>query len=155
MKIRKATKKDIDFIVRKQRELNHYHRKFDRNYYAPSANAAGEFCAYLKKIINDDNFLILVADTDDIISGYIMGWLELRPPIYRKRRLGYISNFFVDKKVRGSGIGFKLYKRIEKWFRNKGVHFIEIRASTANKNALEKFYRYGLKMISTAFLKEL
>lgn len=150
---RKYFENDLDFISEKQSLLSQHHLQFDKRYYEQSNNSNEEFKSYIKKRINDDNFNIIVAESDGNIIGYVMGWIANRPPIYKIRNVGYLSNIFVDDSKRNSGIGKNLFNEIEKWFRNKNVEYVEIKSDARNIDTINKFRNYGFKDLSITFYK--
>ena len=139
--------------MEKKTILTNLHTAIDPVYYAPSANADEEFKQYIEKRYSDSNFKIFIAEDDDVLVGYVMGWIEGRPPIYYKRKVGYLSNIYVDEAYQKNGIGKKLYLRIESWFREKHVDFIEIRADARNHEAIESFTQCGFNELSITFYK--
>ena len=151
--IRQYTKEDIAAIVPRKSQLTRLHAAIDPGYYAPARNADGEFENYLRKRVNDADFKLLVAKDNDRCVGYVMGWIEQRPPIYLKRTVGYLSNIFVDEACQKQKVGENLYRGIEAWFKHKKVDFIEIRADARNSAAIRSFKKYGLKELSITFYK--
>ncbi len=97
---RKYSGKDLDYIVSKQSQLSQHHCQYDKDYYKPSINSKEEFKKYISNRINDNDFNITLAESNEIIVGYAMGWIELRPPIYDIRKIGYFSNMSVDNNAR-------------------------------------------------------
>ncbi len=155
IKIRKYSEKDLDYIVSKQHLLSEYHRQYDEDYYRPSINSKEEFKNYIAKRINDNDFNIILAESNEIIVGYVMGWIESRPPIYDIRKVGYLSNVFVDSGERNSGVGKKLFSEIENWFKSITVDYIEIKSDARNDSTIKKFRSYGFKDLSITFYKKL
>jgi len=153
--ISECTPDDIAAIVLKKSALTGLHAAIDHDYYAPSPGADDEFKKYLEKRITDADFKVLVAKAGGRCVGYVMGWIEQRPPIYRKRTVGYLSNIFVDEACQKQEVGEKLYRGIEAWFAHKKVDFIEIRADARNSAAIRSFKKYGLKELSITFYKQL
>ena len=151
--IREYATEDIAAIVLKKSELTGLHAAIDPAYYAPSPGADDEFKKYLEKRVNDADFKIFIAKDDSNCVGYVMGWVEQRPPIYQKRKVGYLSNIFVDEAHQKQEVGEKLYRRIEDWFKTKKVDFIEIRADARNIAAIKSFKRYGFQELSVTFYK--
>jgi ribosomal protein S18 acetylase RimI-like enzyme len=144
---------DIPAIVLKKSQLTGFHAAADPHYYAPAPDADDAFKKYLEKRAADADFKIIVAIDNDACVGFVMGWIEERPPIYQKRKVGYLSNIFVDKPHRRRRVGERLYRGIEDWFMSKNVDFIEIRADARNLPAMKSFKRYGLKELSVTFYK--
>ena len=152
--IRKYELEDIDYIAEMQKLMNEYHIQYDNEYYKPAVNASHEFAAYLRKKIDDESFHILIAEYGGNAAGYVMGWLEKRPPIYENQNTAYLSNIFVKEEFRNSGIGKKLYQEMEKWYVRNKVDFIEIKADARNTETLNKFRNSGFKDQSITFYKK-
>lgn len=154
IRIRKARAADVPRIARGQKEMNRFHSRFDKSYYAPSPAAAREFKSYLGRKIKDPDFLILVAEEDGKLLGYVLAWVKRRPPLYKKSRLGYLSNIYVQESHRRSGLGSVLYACLEDWFRKKRVDFIQARVHVSNRTALSTFRKWGLKDLVLTLSKE-
>lgn len=149
------TQDDIAAIVLKKSALTRLHAAIDHAYYAPSPDADDEFKKYLEKRVNDADFKLMVAKENDRCIGYVMGWIEQRPPIYCKRTVGYLSNIFVDAAYQQREVGAQLYRAMETWFQASKVDFIEIRADARNSAAMKSFKKYGFKELSVTLYKQL
>ena len=145
---------DIELITSKQEELIKFHLNIDKDFYKPSINAKEELKSFLIRKQNDSNFKLLIAEYETLPVGYVMGWINERPPIYHYRREGYLSNIYIDQDYRGRGIGSKLYKRLENWFIEKGVNYIEIKADCENHDTVKSFLALGFKLKIYGFLKK-
>ncbi len=153
--IKDYSKSDIRSIAGEQKNFISYHRKFDKDYYSGSKQQVKEISAYLNKRIRDNNFRVFIAEKNKKIAGYVMGWIEQRPPIYKKRKVGYLSNIFVEKNYRDRGLGKILYFKMEDWFLSRKVDFIEIKADSRNLDTVQKFRKYGFKDLSITFYKKI
>jgi len=153
--IREYRLEDIPKIAELQRDLNNYHRNIDDEYYQPSKNAVREFSYYIKKRFNDQKFKIYVAQEDTEIIGYIMGWIDIRPPIYAKRKIGYLSNIYILPNKRGRSVGTKLETTLKEWFVSKNVDFIETKADARNLATINSFRSLGFSEQSITFIKKL
>jgi len=151
--IKEYAQEDIITIVEKKAKFTNLHTAIDHEYYAPSSNADEDFKHYIQKKINDPDFKTLIANDNGMCIGYVMGWIEYRPVIYLKRKVGYLSNIYVDETYQKCGIGKKLYLRIENWFKEKKVDFIEIKADVRNNAAIKSFKQYGFNELSITFYK--
>lgn len=147
------TMEDIAAIALKKSALSRLHTVIDADYYAPSPAADEEFKKYLEKRAHDADFKMYVAKDNDRCVGYVMGWIEQRPPIYRKRTVGYLSNIFVDEDCQKRDVGARLCGELEKWFQERNVDFIETRADARNSAAIKSFKKYGFKELSVTFYK--
>lgn len=152
--ISEYTPEDIAAIAMHKTQLTRLHAAADPDYYAPSQAADEEFKKYLEKRVNDADFKVFVAKDGDCCVGYVMGWIEQRPPIYLKRTVGYLSNILVDEAHQKQEVGAQLYRALETWFQGRNVDYIEIRADARNSAAMQSFRKYGFKELSVTFYKD-
>lgn len=153
MIIRPFGLEDVQYVAEQQLLLNKYHQQFDEGFYAPAGTALEEFSQYVSKRVADSQFALLIAEDGTQQLGYVMGWIEIRPPIYRHYKVGYVSNIFVAEKQRHSGIGRCLYMAIEERFIAHNVDFIEIRSDARNAKTISAFKKYGFEELSLALYK--
>ena len=77
--------------------------------------------------------MILVAETDQRVVGYISTWID------REAGQGFIPNLAVDQVWRGNGIGRNLIQRAMAYFREQGV--AQVRIETLDQNDVgQKLY---------------
>jgi ribosomal protein S18 acetylase RimI-like enzyme len=150
--IRNYNLDDVDIIAEKQEALINFHYKIDSNYYKASQHAKSELKEFLIKKLNDKNFKVLLAIYEDDIVGYVMGWITERPPIYCYRKVGYLSNIYIDERYRGKGLGTMLFNKLKKWFINKGVDFIELKADCKNEDTVKSFLTFGFSLRTFGFM---
>ena len=155
MKVRPFDLDDIEYVASQQRLLNQYHQRFDDIFYAPAEDAFAEFSCYISRRVQDSEFMILIAEQNMQKLGYAMGWIEIRPPVYRHRRIGYLSNIFVSADHRHLGVGRCLFDAMEEWFTAHNADFIEIRSDARNAETLRTFKNAGFKELSIAFYKSI
>jgi len=142
--IRKARSSDIDAIVRLNMQLADYHRKID-GYYQSGAQTADGFRQFLEKIIDDDNYLILVAQIKDKITGYFIGTISEAKPFLVPQKTGRISDAFVEKDFRKSGIGRMMFDTLLNWFKEHRVKHLELSVDVRNKIGVEAWKKYGFQ----------
>jgi len=152
--ISQYTKEDIAAIVLKKSQLTKLHTAIDTGYYEPSPAADEAFKKYLDRRVNDADFKVFVAKDGDSCVGYVMGWIEQRPPIYLKGKVGYLSNIFVDEAHQQREVGAQLYYAMEKWFQQRKVDYVEIKADIRNNAAMKSFKKYGFKELTMTFYKD-
>jgi len=88
--------------------------------------------------------LVLVASLAGVPVGYLLGRIE---PAYVRESaiaaMGYISHCFVRDEARGRGVATALAHAAEAWFQDRGINFIELRYSLANKAAAAVWAKLG------------
>jgi ribosomal protein S18 acetylase RimI-like enzyme len=153
VKVRPFDLDDVEYVANQQRLLNQYHQSFDGAFYAPAEDAFAEFSGYISGRLKDSEFVIFIAEQSMQKLGYAMGWIEIRPPIYQHRKIGYLSNIFVSEEHRHLGVGKHLFYAMEEWFRAREADFIEIRSDARNAKTLHTFKNVGFKELSITFYK--
>ncbi|GAA0083857.1 hypothetical protein UT300007_02960 [Clostridium sp. CTA-7] len=91
----------------------------------------------VKYILEDRNHLMIVAQLNDDVIGYISS--NLNEDIKANKVVG-IEDIIVDEKYRGLGVGHQLMLELEKSKKSKGANYI----ISSNKNCNEeeiKFYK--------------
>lgn len=137
---------DLSSLSDLQAKMIKHHSPFDVSYYALSPEAPAEFQNYLKERVDDPDFALFLAENlSKAPAGYVMGRIEIRPPIYLRRKMGYLSNIFVDEKFRRVGLGSRLAAKLLEWFHQKKVDFIEVTVNHLNQEAREEFLKLGFK----------
>lgn len=141
MMIRKAKKEDIELIHKLDRESTKYHKKFDRDFYTISERWQKIKKDSQIKAIKSPTNLILVAEIDKRVVGYIWGFVET----IMKHKIGKIQELIVTSKQRGKGIGKELIKRMLDFFKNKDCIISEIEVFVENLPTIQVYEKAGFK----------
>ena len=144
MEIRKAKLKDIKKIIEYGVGLLKQHYAFD-SYFAPAKNVHEVYKKFFKGCIYSKNRLLLVAEENGEIIGYAVGELSSRPPVYKIRKMGYISDVFVEKNFRKLGIAKQFLHVLKKWFKAKNIKHIELSVHVKNEIGKKAWAKYGLE----------
>lgn len=144
MVIRRATLDDINKIKYLQQELINEHAKlYDSVFYSMQENSADEWLSWATKKLSSREVAIFVAEKDSKMVGYVSGWIEVRAPIYSLRKVGYLSNIYVQQQFRGQGIGSTLNSAMLDWFKKQNVGFVELNVDSRAKGAVESWLKLG------------
>ena len=162
MKIRKATKKDLNNIYliflelakseeKNSRKAANFFKKLNRRKNNFEKSSKKE----LLKDINGKNSILFVAEENNKLLGYISGnFVSSKNPFYKQVILGYLIHIIVSKEYRGKGISKRLYKKLEEWFMKKKCKFIYLEVFSTN-SAVKKFKKSKYKIVSHKMWKEL
>ena len=138
MKIRKATEVDILAILRLVKKMVVYHRALNK-IYKPYQCYTG-LKKYFKEIIQTQNSILLVAEDDARIVGFLEGGVEKVSNEMIFKKIGVVYDIFVEEKYRQKEIGQKLLNSALKYFHSKDVKYIQINVEAKN-NAGKKFWK--------------
>jgi L-amino acid N-acyltransferase YncA len=141
MKIRNAREADLGQILDLWWELNNSHVIFDRPYYSHKpvtvCRKMGKkhYSSWLKK----RGHLILVAEENGKIIGYLAGRKTSRPPIYRLGDCGMVDTIIVDKASRRRDAGRLLMEAAVAEFKKMKLKMVVLNVESGNTSA-RKFY---------------
>lgn len=161
MKIRKATKKDIENIyplflelVRSEEKMREKAMRFFKYLNRRKNNFESNSKKELLKDIRSKKFVFLVAEEGGEIVGYISGDVtDSKNPFYKPINLGYLKHIVVSKKYHGKGIGKRLNKEFEKMMK-KRCDFIYLEVFSSNF-AVKRFNKFGYKIATHKMWKKL
>ena len=142
--IRKALAQDIDAIVRLNTQLADYHRKID-DYYKPGEQTAGGFRQFLQKIIEDENYSVLVAVVEDKTVAYFLGMIAGAKPFLVPEKTGRISDAFVMENYRHLGIGKLMFEKLIDWFGSNHIKHIELSVDARNTIGIKAWKKFGFQ----------
>jgi GNAT superfamily N-acetyltransferase len=137
MEIRRAKKKDLDTIIKLNRELFLFEKNFSDKYNVewPTQQAGIDYFRY-----RIESGIVFLADEDGRAIGYVCGkvfdnYFNMKDP-----HLAELENMFVEEGYRGKGVGKMLIEEFEKECRAEGAKAISVRSIIRNSNAVE-FYK--------------
>jgi ribosomal protein S18 acetylase RimI-like enzyme len=142
--VRRATEADLDSVAKLNRELTEYHVKFDEHYKFKK-NIEEISRQYHSSNITSENKMLLVAEVDGEIVGFMLGKIEKTPPIYQTEEFGQLLGTFVKEEYRRKQIGEKLTLKLLEWFKSKGIKRVELSVDVRNKIGVSAWTKYGFE----------
>lgn len=146
MTIRRAETRDADALGRLGAALMHTHYAFDAHRFLdPGEGAESGYASFLASQLDDDESIVLVAEVDDRIVGYVyaaiepLSWKELRD------ECGFIHDLLVADEARRSGVGESLLNQAIEWLREQGMPRVVLGTAAQNDTAQRLFKRRGFR----------
>lgn len=144
--IRHGEPRDAEALGRLGAALMHAHYAFDaRRFMAPGDDAEAGYAEFLVSRVGDPESLVLVAERQGDIAGYVyaaiepLSWKELRDTC------GYIHDLLVTDAARRTGMGEALLNRAIDWLRAQGMPRVVLGTAAQNENARRLFERRGFR----------
>jgi ribosomal protein S18 acetylase RimI-like enzyme len=137
--IRQAKVKDIDQIHQLDKESVEYHKKFDRQFYTVSRKWWKIKKASQIKALKKSSDLILLAEKNKRVIGYIWGYVEKMA----KFNVGKIQDLIVTSQYRNRGIATRLIKRMLKFFMTKKCVISDVEVYIKNNPAIDVYEKTG------------
>ena len=144
VKIRKARQRDVEQVVQLWKEFMDFHRRYDPHF-SRSRNGHLKFKDFVSKKISARNALVLVAQVNRRIVGYIIASIDAYVPVFIEKRYGAIYDLMVDSGFRRRGIGRRLVCEAREWFRKRGIKRMELSVAASNRLAVRFWSRVGFK----------
>lgn len=98
---------------------------------------------FLESKIGSENGTVFIAREGRELAGYTLIFIKDEIPIYKNKKLGYISDLYVKKAFRKMNMSSALMEKATEWFRKKGMTFIAIPVSHDNKIAYAIYKKWG------------
>ena len=142
MIIRKANYDDIKilnqfltFLIQDERQ---YDTGIDENFVVTNM---------YENYIEDSNKLLIVAEENNQIVGYLYGIIKPNDDTY-KYIIAKLDALYIDNNYRNKGIATSLIEYFKKWAISKGAHKIEVNVWSNNINAKRLYEKNNFKTVS-------
>lgn len=152
--IRKALETDREALGRYGGKLMRQHHEFDPQRFITVAKPEAGYGHFLSTQLNEKDVLVLVAELEARVVGYIfagledMSWKDLRGPC------GYIHDVYVDESARGHGVGEKLVAAALAWCKEAGMERTVLSSAARNESAQRFFARLGFRPTMVEMTRE-
>jgi ribosomal protein S18 acetylase RimI-like enzyme len=144
--IRPATRADLAALGHLGAMLMHTHYAFDpQRFLPPGDDPAGGYAWFLETQLNHADAVVLVAERDGTVVGYVYAgleplcWKELRGPA------GFIHDIVVDEAARRSGLARQLLQAAVEWLRARGAPRVMLWTASQNATAKALFDSAGFR----------
>lgn len=114
----------------------------ERKNYDSNINENYKVEEFYEKLINNNDKTILVARDNDIVLGYVYGFIQDNGCLYNNK-VAQLDALFVKEQYRGNGIARSLTKEFINWTEEKGVAYIELSVCKNNTNAISLYENEG------------
>ena len=154
--IRPATDQDTAALGRLGALLMRTHYAFDsKRFLEPGANAESGYGRFLRSQLNEEDAVILVAERNGRVVGYVfaglepMSWKELRDAC------GFIEDVAVEESDRRTGVAMALIEAAIDWLRSRGAPRVMLWTAERNPAAQQLFERLGFRRTMIEMTRDL
>ena len=155
--IRKPTSEDLPALIPLWIGESDFHHELDPEYYTPTASDEDkQFEKYFLDALATNDPYFLIAEMEEKVVGFVM---------YKKGKADYfdtnivdfgeVLELFVDPDFRKKGIGEKLVNEVEKFFKEEGLAYLKLEASSRNDNAIKFYQEHGFEDHVTVMYKKI
>lgn len=152
--IRPATPADEKALGRYGGALMRQHYAFDPQRFILPGEPESGYGRFLVSELDDEETVVLVADRDGDVLGYVyaglepMSWQELRAAC------GFVHDVYVDERARHLGIGGRLVREAIAWLEAHGAPRVVLWTATMNEDAQHLFVRLGFRRTMVEMTRE-
>ncbi|MCG3123206.1 MAG: Mycothiol acetyltransferase [Phycisphaerales bacterium] len=143
--IRSATASDVPAVLPMIRAICSLHEAWDAARYGMLDDVVARYERWLPQRARDPRSVFLVAESQDHLTGFLVGEVLDNIPIYRVREYGFIHDMWVDPAARRSGTGRALLAAAIQRFKDIGVEQIRLETALANDAARKLFESCGFR----------
>ena len=154
--IRTATPADAAALGALGALLVREHHGFDpQRFMSPLPGIENGYGRFLTSQIGQDDAMVMVAERDGEIGGYVYATLEGRSWRELRDACGYIEDIVVAETARRSGVATMLMDAAFEWMRSRGAPRVLLMTATPNTGAQELFARLGFRRTMIEMTREL
>jgi GNAT superfamily N-acetyltransferase len=154
--IRRATDEDAPALGRLGALLLRTHYDFDRQrFMAPGRSPEAGYGAFLVSQLEDDDVIVLVAERDGQVVGYVYAGLEPRSWKELRDACGFIHDVAVEESRRRSGVATALIEAAVAWLKDRGAPRVMLWTAEKNAGAQPLFERLGFRRTMIEMTREL
>jgi GNAT superfamily N-acetyltransferase len=145
IQIRPATKSDQAALGRYGGALMRLHHEFDPQRFLSTEHPEDGYGRFLVSQLDDAESVVLVADVDGQVLGYVfaalepMSWKELRAAC------GFVHDVYVDESARRAGIAAMLMRAAIEWLEAHGAPRVVLQSASRNPGAQRLFESLGFR----------
>jgi GNAT superfamily N-acetyltransferase len=144
--IRRATPADLPAVGRLGAMLLRLHYELDRDRFMRSGPGADTgYASFLATQLDEPDSVVLVAQRDHHIVGYLYAGIEPRSWKELRERAGFIHDILVDEPSRRLGIAEALLDAGIDWLRRRHVPRVLLWTAARNEPAQRVFLRKGFR----------
>jgi ribosomal protein S18 acetylase RimI-like enzyme len=134
IEVRDATKDDLEDVANLWEKLAMHHADLSDDF-ALAWDSKRRWSKYLREKFAEISTKLIVAEENDEIVGFMLCMLYPNIPVYKERKLGIISDAYVQEGRRKRGVANKMFDVALKWFKKNKVKTVELRVATINPDA--------------------
>jgi len=154
--VRRAEQRDLPALGRLGALLMRTHHNFDpQRFMSPGDDPESGYGWFLGTQFRDPDVIVLVAERDGAVVGYVYAALE--PISWKELRdaCGFIHDIVVDEAGRRSGTATALLEAAMAWLRERGAPRVVLGTADKNEPAQRLFAKLGFRRTMIEMTREL
>jgi len=119
-------------------------------------NISKSYNEYVANTLDEGNeeWKCFLAKVEDALVGFIIGCIEIDEALLLNKT-GHVEDWFVQPDMRGTGVGKKLYQRLEQWFSEQGCQQLRSEIWQGNDLSLKAHEKAGFEITGVIMRKKI
>ncbi|MDF5718880.1 MAG: GNAT family N-acetyltransferase [Rhizonema sp. PD37] len=155
MLIRSATITDVPVILPMVAKLCALHESWDSAKFGFLPHLEQRYEGWLTQMVSQDRSVLLVAEDELQLVGFLEATVEREVPIYRLQEFAIIHEIWVEQEYRHQGIARQMVMLSIERFNQMGVKQIRLETAEVNESARQLFASCGFRTGTREMLIEL
>lgn len=153
--VREMTEGDLDTVSLLAEQLVLLHHRWDTTRFFTTPGIAAGYHRYFKSMLRDEKTVLLVAERQDEVAGYLYGSVEGRDWAKLLDAHGAVHDIFVADAHRRHGIAQALMEGAKQRFTAKGAKQMVLYSASANVEGQALFRSIGYRPTMVEFTMDL
>lgn len=154
--VRRARAEDVPTLGRLGALLMRTHYAFDAaRFMAPGDDPEGGYGWFLGTQLRDPDVVLLVAEREGAVVGYVYAGLEPQSWKELREAAGFIHDVVVDDAGRRAGVATMLLEAAIAWLRERGAPRVMLWTAEPNVGAQRLFAKLGFRRTMIEMTREL
>lgn len=126
----------------------------DEKQYDPSINENCVISRFYEDMISNDSNILLVAEIDNEIIGYLYGYIVDNGNTYLDK-VSKLDALYIIKEYRKNKIATKLINEFKSWSLKNGVKYIELQVLNDNTSAVNLYKKEGFRSFKSTLINKI
>lgn len=132
------------------------HHAFDpQRFMAPEGDLEAGYGHFLVSLLTHRDALVIVAEVDEVVAGYLYGSIEPRSWEALREEAGVIHDIIIDEAFAGRSLAGQLMEHAIAWFRGRGMPRVLLHTAQPNAPAQHVFAKLGFRRTMIEMAREI
>jgi GNAT superfamily N-acetyltransferase len=132
--VREATPGDLDAVLDLWKDLMALHHELDNRHWVRAEDGGRGYREWVAESVVEEDRLLLVAEAEDTVVGFLHGLLKDAPSPMAPRLNGHVTDLAVAEEFRRNGVGSQLVTAAQEWFKKRGANGLTVNVAVRNSN---------------------
>ncbi len=155
MIVRELLSQDIEHIINPAQQMYLDHDLKEQELFTPNSFEPERIKEYFLNTLNNKFQKTFVAEENGEVLGFIRCEIKETPRFYKERKVGFTDDLVVIKKYQRTGVGTKLKKKAEEWFKKKDIKLLECKIYEWNIPSAKLSEKLGYKKTFSYYYKHI